>query len=324
MTLDKVNERFHQLSYPIDQTQTIGNGNDSEGGLDFVKLLATLRRQSLVIVGMTLICGALGGFKAATETPIYKAEFELLAEPLSLESQVISSTTPESLSNRQEVVAVVPNEAKLKILKSPRVLEPLVADLQEQYPQISYDTLSSNLQLSVDVENNIIRVQYEHENQQQVKDVLEQVKDAYITFSLEVRQSELNKGLVFVENQLPKLRSRVNNLQNRLQQLRQENNFIDPEMEAEQLSQQIGTFVQERLKVQAELNEAQLLAQDLEEELLQQPIEPASASELATPRYEALLNQLQDVDTEIAKESAIFAETSPKIQILQAQRDELI
>ncbi|AFZ44062.1 capsular exopolysaccharide family [Halothece sp. PCC 7418] len=322
MTLDPVNERFHQLSYPVDQTQ--GIGGDDEGGLNVFKVLGALRRQSWVIVTMTLVCAALGGMKAATDTPIYKAQFELLAEPVSLESQVISSTTPESLSNREDVVAVVPNAAKLKILRSPRVLEPLVAGLQQKYPNINYKRLARHLDLSVDVQNQIIQVEYKNPNRQQVQDVLEAVKDAYLDFSLEVRQLELNKGLVFVEKQLPRLRSRVDQVQARLQWLREDNNFIDPTMEAEQLSEQIGTFVQQRLQVQAQLNEAQLLAEDLEQQLSEQSIEEAMASALNTPRYEALLDKLQEIDTEIAEESATFTETSPQIQTLQQQREQLL
>jgi len=328
MTLDTIRDKepFNQLSHRLEAQRTEDTqfvGGEDEGGIDFGKVLGALRRQSWVIFGTTMLCAALGGIKAATDTPIYKGQFELLAEPVSLESQVISATTPES-SSREEVVGVVPNEAKLKVLKSPRVLEPLIKDLQSEYPDLTYDSLTNNLELSIDKENNIIQVNYEHEQAPQVQDVLEHLQDGYLEFSLEVRQSELNKGLQFVEKQLPKLRSRVDQIQSRLQRLRQENNFIDPTMEAEQLSQQSGAFVQQRLEVQAKLDEAQLLAQDLQKELSQQSIEKASASALTTPRYEALLKELQNIDTEIAKESAIFSENSPKIQTLRQQRQQLV
>ncbi len=328
MTLDTIRDKepFNQLSHRLEAQQTEDTqfvGSEDEGGIDFGKVLGALRRQSWVIFGTTMLCAAMGGIKAATDTPIYQAQFELLAEPVSLESQVISATTPES-SSREELVGVIPNEAKLKVLKSPRVLEPLIKDLQSEYPELSYDSLTNNLALSIDQENNIIQVNYTHEESEQVRAVLENLKDAYLEFSLEVRQSELNKGLQFVEKQLPKLRSRVDQIQSRLQRLRQENNFIDPTMEAEQLSDQIGGFVEQRLEVQAQLDEAQLLAQDLQKELSQQSIEKASASALTTPRYEALLEELQNIDTEIAKESAIFSENSPKIQTLRQQRQQLV
>jgi len=322
MTLDTVNQHHYQLP-PTAESTRVAESED-EGGIDFGKVLGAIRRQSWVIVGTTMLFAALGGIKAATDTPIYKAQFELLAEPVSLESQVISSTTPESLSNRQEVVAVVPNQAKLRILKSPGVLDPIVKALKPEYPELSYGALVGKLGLNIDEQNNIIRVSYQDDDQQQVQDILERVQAAYVNFSLDVRQSELNKGLTFVENQLPRLRSRVDQIQGRLQQLRQDNNFIDPQMEAEQLSQQIGAFVEQRLEVQAELDEAQLLAEDLQQKLSNQPIEEVTASVLATPRYEALLGQLQEIDTQIARESAIFTEKNPKIQTLRQQREQLV
>ena len=321
MKLDISRDGFHHLSHQIPKYQTT---ESDEGGLDFTKVLGTIRRQSWIIAGTTILFATIGGIKATTDTPIYRAQFELLAEPLSLESQVISSTTPESLSNRQDLVGVVPNEAKLKILKSPRVLQPLVEELQQPYPEMSYGSLANNLNLNVNVKDNIVLVQYQNNNPQQVQDVLSRVADAYLQFSLEVRQSEFNKGLTFVEKQLPRLRSRVDEIQNRLQTLRQDNNFIDPTMEAQQLSEQIGMFVEQRLEVKAQLNEVKLLAQDLNKELSEQPVEQVAASALSNSRYQALLNELQQIDTQIAQQSVTFAETSPQLETLREQRQNLI
>ena len=320
MTLNTSSEQFHQTPYLNPEFQL--RERDDEGGLHLSKIFGAVRRQSWVIAGTTILFAAIGGIKAATDTPIYQAQFELLPEPVSLESQVISSTTQESLSNPREVV--VPNEAKLKILKSPRVLEPLAKELQQQYPEISYDTLAKQLKLDADMASNIVQVQYEHDDPQQVQDVLERVADAYLQFSVELRQSELNKGLEFVEKQLPRLRSRVNGIQNQLQQLRQDNNFIDPTMEAQQLSEQIGMFVEQRLEVKSELNEVELLAQDLEQELSEQPVEQVAASALSNSRYQALLDELQQIDTQIAQQSVTFAETSPQLETLRKQRQNLI
>jgi capsular exopolysaccharide synthesis family protein len=322
MKLDISSDGFHHFSNQLSDSQM--RESDEEGGLDFTKVLGAIRRQSWVIAGTTILFVTIGGIKAATDTPIYRAQFELLAEPLSLESQVISSTTPESLSNRQDVVEVVPNEAKLKILKSPRILQPLVEELQQQYPEISYESLANNVNLDANVENNIVRVQYQDDNPQQVQDVLDRLVDTYLEFSLEVRQSELRQGLAFVEKQLPKLRSRVDEIQDRLQALRQENNLIDPTIEAQQLSNQINIFVEQRLEAQAQLNEVQLVAQNLEKELSNKPVEQVAASALSTPRYQALLNQLQAVDTKIAQQSVTFAESSPQLEMLREQRKNLI
>ena len=320
MKLDMSSEQLYPSTYLKPDFQ-IRDIND-QGGLDLSKIFGAIRRQGWVIAGTTILFAAIGGIKAATDTPIYQAQFELLPEPVSLESQVISSTTQDSLSNRPEVM--VPNEAKLKILKSPRVLEPLAEELQAQYPEITYKTLANYLTLDADVKSNIVQVQYEHENPQQVQDVLEQVAETYLQFSVELRQSELNKGLKFVEKQLPRLRSRVDEIQNQLQKLRQDNNFIDPAMEAEQLSEQIGMFVQQRLEVKAELNETELLAQDLNQELSDQPVEQVAASALSNDRYQDLLKKLQELDTKIAEQSVTFAETSPQLETLREQRQNLI
>lgn len=297
--------------------------NDNPGGLDLAQALATIRRQAHLIAGVTLLVASAAVFKSITDTPVYKAKFELLTEPVTLETQVISSTNPESLSSREEIVAVELDEAKLKILKSPSLMSPIVAELQAKYPDISYDSVVENLTITANASNSILEVTYQDSDPQQVQDVLDLVARSYLKYSLESRQTDISRGIQFLEGQLPQLRSRVDSLQERLQKLRQESNLIDPTTQSEQLSEQIGLFVQQRLEVQAQLSEAQRLTANLQEELAQ-PIELASASALSNPRYQELLDQILEIDAQVAKESVLFFEESPEIKILQEQRQRLL
>ena len=300
------------------------NFEETEGGLDLAQVLGTIRRRAFLITGITVAVASAAVLKALTDTPVYQAKFELLTEPVSFETQVISSTNPETLSSRQDIVAVELDEAQLKTLKSPGILSPVIKELQAKYPELSYDSLFHHLAIEANKENSVLEVTYHNDDLQQVEDVLESIAQAYLEYSLETRQADISRGADFLEEQLPLLRSRVEALQERLQKLRQESNLIEPATQAQQLSGQIGNFVQQRLEVQAQLNEAQLLAANLQQELAQQPIELAAASALSNPRYQELLNQLLAIDAQIATESALFLESSPEIQILKDQRQRLL
>jgi len=63
-------------------------------------------------------------------------------------------------------------------------------------------------------------------------------------------------GVQFVDSQMPQLQARVNSLQKELQYFRQHYNFIDPQLKAEQLSQQVNMVEFQQQENQKQLAEA--------------------------------------------------------------------
>ncbi|MGL5081486.1 MAG: GumC family protein [Microcoleaceae cyanobacterium] len=307
------------------QNYSLAYSDDSdEGGLDFGQVLEAVRRRILVIVGMTVIVAAAAVYKAATDTPIYKAEFEILTQPVTIETQVLSATNPQTLSGQEEIIAVEADAVKLKLLKSPIVIDPVVTELAKKYPGITYGAVVSGLSIAPS-EINLLTVGYKSHSQQLVIDTLTQLQEAYLRYSLESRQADIRTGINFVEEQLPQLRSRVQDQQDRLQQLRQKYNLVNPDSEGESLSTQISGVEQQRLDTQLQLNEARALYTNFQQELATTPAEFVASSVLTlSPRYQELLTQLRGIDNQIAKESVLYLEKSPELETLQEQRQKLL
>jgi capsular exopolysaccharide synthesis family protein len=300
--------------------------DDDEGGLDLGQLLGAIRRRVLLIMGMTAIVASGAAYKAATDTPVYQAQFEILTEPVTIETQVISSTNPETLSSREDIVAVNADPVKLKLLKSPKVLDPVVEKLQAQYPGINYGALVSNLNVKPS-DTDLLIVGYRSPNPELVKSVLDLVAEAYLEYSLQVRQTDILKGIKFVEEQLPYLHDRVQTQQERLQGLRQKYNLVDPATTGQQLATQITQIEQQRLDAQLQLRQAQAVYTNLQQQLANSSTttETASASILTqSSRFQAILSELRAIDNEIAKGSVLYLEESPEIKLLQEQREKLL
>lgn len=299
--------------------------DDDEGGLDLSQLLGAIRRRFLIVIGLATVVASAAAYKAATETPVYQAQFEILTEPLTIETQVISATNPQTLSSKEEIVAVNADAVKLKLLTSPQVLEPVAEKLQSQYPGISYEAIARGLNIKPS-DLDILVVGYQSTDPQLVKAVLDLVAEAYLDYSLEVRQTDILKGIKFVEDQLPYLQDRVETQQERLQGLRQKYNLVDPGTTGQQLATQISAIEQQRLDTQLQLRQAQALYTNLQQQLANpSTTETASASVLAqSARYQAILSQLGAIDNEIAKGSVLYLEESPEIKLLQEQREQLV
>ena len=297
--------------------------SEDEGGLELGQIVAALRRRILLIAGITtfVACGA--ALKALIDTPVYEANFEILTESVTLETRIVSTLDPATLSDQENEGTASVDETKLRILKSPRVLEPIVQELNAQHPEITYERLFNQLAVEPTTED-ILLVSYTDQDPALVQKTINEVANAYIEFSLQDRQRDIQRGIAFLDEQLPQLRGRVDSLQSDLEALRQNNNLIDPLTEGEQLSSQISGLQQERTNLNVQLDEAQQLYANLQQELEQNGASAASTVLVENSRYQDLLNQVLTIDSQIAQESALLREASPEIQTLRAQRQNLI
>jgi polysaccharide biosynthesis transport protein len=325
-----------------------------EGGLHVGQIVAALRRRVLLILGITSAITLAAGLKAFSDTPVYDAKFEILVQPDSAESQVISSL--DEIGSRPAARQAVTDEGVkadlLQILASPKILEPVVEKLQNESPEVCaqllnpeaeepivdpslseaeitsrcYDAMVSNLTIAtVGEQSNIVEVSFRNNDQETVVKVLDLVSEAYLAYSLESRQADIQRGIKFVENKLPDLRDRVSVLQDQLQQLRQRYTLIDPESKGSELASQINAFTQEQLQAQVELEQSRTLSSDLQGQLSQLPTELAASSALSeNPRYQTLISQLLTLDGQIAQASTIYLETAPEMEVLLEQRRNIL
>lgn len=298
--------------------------DDEEGGLNLVEFKETLLRRIPLIASFTIFTASLALIKAIVSPPIYSAGFEILSEPVAIETRVTSSTDANSQDTREEIATVELDEVQLKILKSPKLILRVVDALQSEYPLLNYKTIVEDLNIETNETQNVLLVNYQHENRQQVLDVLNTLSQVYLDYSIEKRQSGVKRGIEFLEKQLPLARTRVEEFQKQLQELTQKYNFINPEVQANQLAARLESAIEEYQQVEAELKAKQVVSENLVEELSQQPTTSTTAMDVGTTRHQELLRELREIDSEIARKSVIFSDRSHQMQTLQEQRAEIV
>ena len=324
---------------PIPPAVTIEE--EAEGGLNAGRMLRALQRKWWLILGITLASTAVASAKVLTSTATYVGSVELLIQPLSAETEVISNV-PETLSGNSDSKSPL-NQDLLKILKSYSVLKPVVEKVQQSYPaacdattiatadqanivnDLCYKTITRSLDLSPsNKDSKILVVTFQDPDPQKVTTVLKAVDDAYLDYSLNSKQKDIKAGLKFVVKKLPDLQDKVKSLQNQLQELRRNNNIINPESRGGQLSGQVGTFAQEQRQVTIELQQTRDIYEELTQQSPQTQEANASSALAQNPRYQSLLNSLLDIDAKIAEASTLYLDTSPDMQVLKEQRQNLL
>ena len=295
------------------------NYESEEGGLNLADFKDRIFRQIHVVLGITLAISSLAFLKAINRTSTYQAEFEILSEPVTIETKVTSSGS-QSRETTEEITAVTLNEVQIKTLQSPPVIMSVVEKLQNKYPEIDYNTIVDQLSLEANQQETVLEVVYRNSDRELVEDVLETLKVVYLDYSLQRRQLGVNRGLEFLNQQIPNIQAKVDELNQKLQRLRTQYNFIEPKIQGVQLSERIDNLIAKEIEKEFQLEETQKLAANALKELDEQSTTSTTAMEVGTEQYNELLQKLQEIDREIADASAIYSDNSFEMQILQDRR----
>ena len=318
-------------------TQTFENQNpyylpssspseNSEGGLNLGDVSGTVKRKLPLIIGMTLGMATLAFFKTYFIAPVYVASVELLPESINIETKVTADESEAEV--REDITAVELDDIQLKKLKSPATIARAVDVLQGKYPELDYGSLTQDLSVKFirDDQNqkNVLSVSYEHADKQQVADVMEVLTQTFLDYSANERSAGIERGIAVLEEQIPQVSRLVRQLEGRMQGLRDRYGFIEPTLSLDPITSRQNIYAQEQETVSSQLQLLRSKLRNLDRELSYRPTSSPTAIELATPRYQGLLERLREIDTEISRKSAIFSDRAVEIQILREERQRII
>jgi len=297
-----------------------------EEKFDLRQIFAVARRRLFIIAGVAIAVSSGVAAKVLKQVPNYEGKFQLLIGSVS--GDKVDKLT-QSLGQSADFQVEGPDyETQIQVLWSPQVMSPIVNKIKARYPDIDYNTLRSKLAITRLGETKILEVRYQDSDPEKIKFILDRLADGYVQYSQTEQRASLKQGLSFVNEQTRKLQDRVKDLQNSIQTLRENYKIVDPETQGQLLTGRVSAIVQQRQETQSQLGEAKKLQAELQGQLAQlgvTPEESLTASALSeAPRYQQLLNQLSEVESKIAKESARFTEDSPTIQALREQQQNLL
>jgi capsular exopolysaccharide synthesis family protein len=275
-----------------------------------------------------LICAVTAGVAAATtiitlsQKAKYEGSFKLLVEPVAEEQE-------DPLAALQPDLDGLDYDSQVEVLISPRILNPVIKELAAKYPEINYEELirpkRSPLEIEQLDETKILEVTFIDPDPDKVQFVLDKLEAAYLSYSLDDKRAKAMQGIAFVEHELPEVSGRVDELQGKLQAFRQQHNLLDPQKQAQILAQQRVNFELKYFNTQTQLKEIRSLYSLLQKQLNLNPQQALAASYLSeSPRYQNLLNELQKVELDLARESSRFSTANPVIQNLTEKRTSLL
>ncbi len=333
--LPKSNGQLSPLSAPNyrDKFEEI-----EEEKLDLSWLFGVVRRRLLVMVVTSIALSSLVGVailkNSKNITIDYEGSFSLLVEPATAEgllSKQLDNTVAADLAKINiEGISLVDYETQIRILRSPRMMRPVLQKMRILYPNITYNDLMSKISINrISYEKDgkqqgtkILEIKYKDSNPKRIYAVLDQVSKAYLEYSLQQRLTGINQGIKFIDMEMPKLRERVEVLQIQVQKLRQQSNLFDPQLEGRSLSEQVQSIRGQQATLQVQLKGMRTVYQNYQK-LLEQN-NPVGILITQGQGYAGLLGEIQKVDSETSLKLAQYREDSLPILALKKTRQELI
>lgn len=302
--------------------------------LNLKPLVRTFQRKALIIIGIIGLVGAATHYQIKGGKKTYQGDFRMLVEPVTTEARIAD---PAALANRGQGEAVPSRDffsldypTQLEILQSPQMLSAIAKQVQKRYPKVTEEIIKQGLVVLRVGENDltitkILEVRFIGQNPELVEFILQETKKKYLKYSLDERKTRIGEGVKFIEDQLPGLNKRVNDLKSDLQMIQQQQKITDPKEQGAQLLQQVRTVETLELETQRLLQEQKTLYANLQKQLDFTPDEAIAASALSEePQYKDLLTKVKEVEGQIAVETARFKSANPIVEALERKRANLV
>ena len=284
------------------------------------------RRTGALAGAAIALVGGTSLVQLANQPDQYEGTFQLLVEPGA------ETNVPATQANAQATrsTPTIDYASQIQVLWSPKLLAPVVQQLQTQYTDLNYDTLAQKLDITHRDGDKTLEIRYQDPDPQKVQAVLEKVSHAYLQYSQQCR-SDLCRKLQFVEQRLPQIQKQVVVARQNLQALQQRHSITEPNALGQQLSQRSDVLAQQRQALQIRLIEARTqlaISQQRSGQLRLSPTDADLAEQVLTrnDRYQSLLAQFQTIADQLAVElarpqpdSATLQPLKQRYQVLSAQ-----
>ena len=312
--------------------------NSIDRDIDLSEVWKALRRRRKivgVVAGSIISATVLIAAYQRIFNPVFLGSFTLLiSDPISNRSNSVGADDGALYADLAINTTNTDIPTLIELLKSPLLLNP-IAESFELNPNV----LSRRINISTggatrNGADGVLKVNLMSRNPLADQALLEAISQTYLEASLKQRQQRVTDGIDFLNKQAPSLQARVDAIQSELAEFRREYSLLEPSTEGAALKQrqaelsgQILSLEAERsrlVRVRKEIASGNLSARGFQEAISTGDTLSGRGQGLAvSDADQSLLQQLIQVETELAKARSTYQPTSSTVLSLQARLNTL-
>jgi capsular exopolysaccharide synthesis family protein len=308
----------------------VNSVRESEPG--YGQLFAVLMRRRFIL--LSVLVGTLGLAAIATflTEPTYVSGMQLLVEP----NYQSKRETQQKIGNDfSDINVEIDSATQINLMQSSILLRKAMKLLQTDYPDLdpndskSVAAFKKAVQVTQivrktgreDAPTKIFQVFYTDNDPEKTQDVLVAMQKVYQDYNLEQQKLRLEKGLAFVNQQLPQIKSQVEQSEAALKKFRQQQEVVDPDLQVKAKTDALYRIEQAQQENQVQLQDLRSRYINLQRQLALSPQEALVSSRLSqSTRYQSLLAEIQKTELTLAQRRTRFQDSTPFVQKLLEQR----
>jgi len=309
------------------QANTTGFNPTVDNDAGYGQIFAILLRRRLWILGVLLGAISVAAVQTSRQDPSFISTMQLLVEPNYQGKQNKPSDLEDQFSDTN---VEIDSGTQINLMQSSTLLRKAMQRLQTKYPEFDPNDLGSigafKKSLSVSqvlysagskkgAETKIFQITYTDNDPVKTQDVLAAMKQVYLDYNLEQQKARLVRGLAFVNEQLPEIERKVQQSEAALEKFRREQALVDPDLQAKAQTESLLRVQQERQANLVLLRDLQTRYTNLQRQVALSPQQAVIASRLSqSPRYQAVLSEIQKTELALAQQRARFKDSTPYVQ----------
>ena len=267
--------------------------------------------------------------------PVFLGSFTLLiTDPISNGSKSVSADNGALYADLAINTTNTDIPTLIELLKSPLLLNPIAESFQLNSNVLSRRINISTVGSTRNGAAGVLKVNLMSRNPLADQALLEAISQTYLEASLKQRQQRVTDGIGFLNKQAPSLQAKVDAIQSELAEFRREYSLLEPSTEGAvlkqrqaELSEQILSLEAERsrlVRVRKEIANGNLSARGFQEAIGTGDAFGSRGQGLAvSDADQSLLEQLIQVETELAEARSTYQPTSSTVLSLQARLNTL-
>lgn len=320
------------------------NGVDEQLGtisststVDIRQLFKIILRRRFLILGVAGVVMSTAGILALLAKPNYQSSMQLLVKSsLYTNTKSANNSTDTNSDFTDSTVEVIDYTVQLQIMLSNQLIEKVVTILRPDYPNIKVEDIKGKKDKKSPLTvarvesgsginrtpSQVVEIKYKNYDPIKTQRVLQTLLKVYQDYNIEQQQQRLTKGMAFVNERLPKVKSSVVTAESNLETFRKKHNILDPEAQSKIILETLADTQKQLQMTRAQLKDVQTRYTALQDKLATSPSSAIISSRLSqSTRYQTLLNEIQKTELALAQERIRYTDDSPVVQKLVQQRE---
>ena len=305
--------------------------DNNDGG--YGQIFAIIARRRLWFVGGAVASFAIASFVTWKQKPTFQSSMQMLIAP------IYQGKQQKANSEFADTNVELDPATQINLMQSTGLLQRALQILKSDYPEFdpqkpgSVSILKKGLvvsQVAAGGKNSasptkIFDVTYQDNDSIRTQAVLKALKKVYLDYNLEQQKLRLDKGLAFINEQLPQIKAKVTDSETSLQRFRRNQGLIDPEAQARAKEGAINALQQQQQTNQAQLEELQGRYAELQRRLALNPQDAILAARVSqSSRFQVILNEIQKTELTLVQQRLRFKDNMPQVQQVLDQRQKQI